>query len=81
MGPCDKAEIGSHLQPWSTPPFKDKDGYRYNDPNYAFATEFSNDILAEKISNITNQIETSFGKLPLPFRLGRLKTNLYDFLY
>jgi hypothetical protein len=71
----DKAEIGSHLHPWSTPPFKDKDGYRYNDPNHAFATEFSEDILAEKISNITNQIETSFGKRPLSFRSGRFGFN------
>jgi hypothetical protein len=71
----DKAEIGSHLHPWSTPPFKDKDGYRYNDPNHAFATEFSDDILAEKISNITNLIETSFGKRPLSFRSGRFGFN------
>jgi hypothetical protein len=71
----DRAEIGSHLHPWSTPPFKDKDGYRYNDPNHAFATEFSDDILAEKISNITNQIETSFGKRPLSFRSGRFGFN------
>ena len=71
----DKAEIGSHLHSWSTPPFKDKDGYRYNDPNHAFATEFSDDILAEKISNITNQIESSFGKRPLSFRSGRFGFN------
>jgi hypothetical protein len=71
----DRAEIGSHLHPWSTPPFKDEDGYRYNDPNHAFATEFSDDLLTEKIKNITAQIESTFGKRPLSFRSGRFGFN------
>jgi hypothetical protein len=71
----DKAEIGSHLHAWSTPPFKDQDGYRFNDPNHAFATEFSDDFLIEKISYITTQIESSFGKRPLSFRSGRFGFN------
>jgi hypothetical protein len=25
----EKAEIGAHLHSWTTPPFKDKDGYRF----------------------------------------------------
>lgn len=66
-----RIEIGAHLHAWTTPPFKDKDGYRYNDPNHAFATEFSEDLLAEKIKYLTNQIEISFGKRPVSFRSGR----------
>jgi hypothetical protein len=66
-----KAEIGTHLHSWTTPPFQDKDGFRYNDPNHAFATEFSENILSEKVQNLTAQIETSFGKRPLSFRSGR----------
>ncbi|HEY5122967.1 MAG TPA: deacetylase, partial [Ignavibacteria bacterium] len=71
----DKAEIGTHLHSWTTPPFKEKDGYRYNDLNHAFATELPEDLLTEKIKNITNQIETSFGKRPLSFRSGRFGFN------
>lgn len=72
----DKAEIGAHLHSWTTPPFQDKDGYRYNDLNHAFATELSEDLLTEKIKNLTNQIETSFGKRPLSFRSGRFGFNV-----
>jgi hypothetical protein len=67
----NKAEIGAHLHSWTTPPFSDKDGYRYNDSNHAFATELPDDLLSEKIKNLTNQIETTFGKHPLSFRSGR----------
>ena len=71
----DKAEIGAHLHSWTTPPFQEKDGYRFNDPNHAFATEFPEDLLTEKIKNLTNQIESSFGKRPLSFRSGRFGFN------
>jgi hypothetical protein len=68
---ADKAEIGAHLHSWTTPPFRDKDGYRYNDPNHAFATELPEDLLIEKIKALNKQIETSFGKPPSSFRSGR----------
>lgn len=71
----DKAEIGAHLHSWTTPPFQDKDGYRYNDPNHAFATEFPENLLSEKVKKLTNQIGTSFGKRPLSFRSGRFGFN------
>jgi hypothetical protein len=71
----DKAEIGAHLHPWTTPPFQNKDGYRYNDTNHAFAYEFPEVLLVEKIKNLTDQIETSFGKRPLSFRSGRYGFN------
>jgi hypothetical protein len=67
----EKAEIGTHLHSWTTPPFKDKAGFRFNDPNHAFATELPEDLLNEKIKILTNQIEASFGKRPLSFRSGR----------
>lgn len=71
----DKAEIGAHLHSWTTPPWQDKEGYRFNDPNHAFATEFPREVLVEKIKNLTNQIEISFGKRPLSFRSGRFGFN------
>lgn len=71
-----KAEIGAHLHSWTTPPFLNKDGYRYNDVNHSFANELPGDLLAEKIKNLTNQIEASFGKRPLSFRSGRFGFDL-----
>lgn len=65
------AEIGAHLHSWTTPPFLDKEGYRYNDARHAFATELPENLLREKIKNLTLQIEESFGKRPLSFRSGR----------
>ncbi|MGN6533349.1 MAG: hypothetical protein ACTHK0_16525 [Ginsengibacter sp.] len=65
------AEIGSHLHSWTTGPFLDKDGYRYNDGKHAFATELPENLLREKIKNLSLEIETSFGKRPTSFRSGR----------
>jgi hypothetical protein len=67
----EKAEIGAHLHSWTTPPFKDKDGYRFNDPNHAFANELTDNLLIEKIKVLTGQIEDSFGIHPRSFRSGR----------
>jgi hypothetical protein len=67
----DKAEIGAHLHSWTTPPFKDIDGYRFNDPIHSFATELPEEFLNSKIRNLTLQIENSFGKRPFSFRSGR----------
>lgn len=71
----DRAEIGAHLHSWTTPPFLDKEGYRSNDINHAFATELPKDLLTEKLKKLTHQIESSFGKPPLSFRSGRYGFN------
>lgn len=65
------AEVGAHLHSWTTPPFQDRDGFRYNDSNHAFAHELPEDIITEKIKHITKNIEDSFGQRPLSFRSGR----------
>jgi hypothetical protein len=70
-----KAEVGAHLHSWTTPPFLDREGFRYNDPNHAFATELPLDILSEKIANLTYQIERAFNRRPLSFRSGRYGFN------
>lgn len=69
------AEIGAHLHSWTTPPFLDKDGYRYNDITHAFANELPEDIISEKIKNLSLQIEAAFGKRPTSFRSGRYGFN------
>jgi len=73
----DQAEIGAHLHSWTTPPFKDEDGYRENDPEHAFATELSYELMNKKIRNLTEQIEESFCKRPTSFRSGRYGFNNY----
>jgi len=69
------AEIGAHLHSWTTPPFTDQDGLRYNDPDHAFASELPEEILNAKVLNLTNQITEAFGKRPLSFRSGRFGFN------
>lgn len=71
----DQAEIGAHLHPWTTPPFLNKDGYRYNDDNHAFANQLPDDLLINKLRYLTDQIGTSFGKRPTSFRSGRYGFN------
>ncbi|MFA5973140.1 MAG: hypothetical protein WC780_12375 [Lentimicrobiaceae bacterium] len=68
---ANTAEIGAHLHSWTSPPFLDKDGYRNNDKNHAFANELPGKLITEKIKNLTHLIEASFGKRPLSFRSGR----------
>ena len=70
-----KAEIGAHLHSWTTPPFENEEGYRFNDQNHGFATELSEYLLNEKIKNLTNQIAVSFGTSPTSFRSGRYGFN------
>lgn len=71
----DQAEIGAHLHSWTTPPFIDKEGYRFNDVNHAFAYEFPDELLFQKIKYLTRQISTSFGEHPTSFRSGRFGFN------
>ncbi len=69
------AEIGAHLHSWTTPPFLNKEGYKYNDVNHAYAHELPLDLLTDKLKILTNQIESSFGKHPFSFRSGRYGFN------
>ncbi len=71
----DEAEIGAHLHSWTTPPFLNKDGYRYNDRHHAFANELPEDLLLNKLRYLTDQIGTAFGKRPTSFRSGRYGFN------
>ena len=69
------AEIGAHLHSWTTPPYLDKEGFRENDINHAFASELPYEMLNQKISILTEQIAASFGKRPSSFRSGRYGFN------
>jgi hypothetical protein len=67
----DIAEIGAHLHPWTTPPYQNRDGFRFNDGYHAFASELPLDLVANKIMYLTDQVGTSFGRRPTSFRAGR----------
>ncbi|HEX2921887.1 MAG TPA: hypothetical protein VHO50_12060 [Bacteroidales bacterium] len=67
----DQAEVGALLNPWTTPPFFNRDGLRYNDIRHAFPNEISEDIVANKIRYLTDQIRTTFSIRPTSFRAGR----------
>src|SRR5208337_487017 len=69
------AEIGAHLHSWTTSPFLETDGFRYNDPYHAFATELPDHLLHEKLAALTSQIESGVGKRPVSFRSGRYGFN------
>lgn len=71
----DEAEVGAHLHPWTTPPFLNKEGYRYNDRHHSFASEIPEDLLLNKLRYLTDQIGTAFGKRPTSFRSGRYGFN------
>jgi len=70
-----RAEIGAHLHSWTTPPFKDREGFRHNDPNHAFAHELPYEVIFEKIKNLTELISESFGIKARSFRSGRYGFN------
>lgn len=67
----DQAEVGALLHPWTTPPFFNREGYRYNDVKHAFPNELPDDIVANKLRYLTDQIRTTFGTRPTSFRAGR----------
>ena len=45
-----EAEVGSHLHPWTTPPFRDEAGLRLNDPSHAFINELPEELVRAKVS-------------------------------
>jgi hypothetical protein len=61
-----RCEIGTHLHPWSSPPFRpeDLDGHTY--PNNLPA-----DVLERQITELTNVIESEIGVRSTTYRAGR----------
>lgn len=65
------AEIGAHLHPWTTPPFVDMPGLRFNDVLHAFPSQLPSELLHDKVNVLTRQITDAFGQAPTSFRAGR----------
>ena len=62
-----RCEIGAHVHPWNSPPLFDTD----SDPRDSYLCNLPADIQHEKLEQLTDQIEDSFGSRPLSFRAGR----------
>lgn len=65
------AEVGAHLHPWTTPPFADRPGLRYNDAEHAYPCQLPGALLHEKLHTLTAQVEETVGHRPTSFRAGR----------
>ena len=60
-----RAEVGTHLHPWTTPPFGP------HDDDAAFPCELPDDALRAKLVNLTELITARFGRAPTSYRAGR----------
>jgi len=71
-----RAEVGAHLHPWTTPPFQDQPGLRFNDCIHVFPSQIQRGLLEEKLFTLTTQVAEAVGRLPSSFRAGRFGVNL-----
>ncbi|MEO8362149.1 MAG: hypothetical protein ABI672_19125 [Vicinamibacteria bacterium] len=58
-------EIGAHLHPWSSPP------YREEDLIGRYPSQLDDALLATQLKELTEAIETSLGVRPVSYRAGR----------
>jgi hypothetical protein len=65
------AEVGAHLHPWTTPPFGEAPGLRYNDAAHVFPCALPDDMFRAKLATLTTQIVDNVGVHPLSYRAGR----------
>lgn len=65
----NKAEIGSHLHPWTNPPYKFD--IEYERRVHRFPHELDEGEIKNKLESLTDLIEKNFLKRPTSFRGGR----------
>ena len=61
-----RCEIGAHLHPWSSPPFRPEDLEAHTYPH-----NLPPDLLERQLSGLTTTIERSLGVRPTTYRAGR----------
>jgi len=61
-----RCEIGTHLHPWSSPPFRPEDLAGHTYPH-----NLPPDLLARQIGELTTTIEQELGVRPVTYRAGR----------
>lgn len=67
----EAAEVGAHLHPWTTPPFRAEPGLAWNDAAHTYPCHLDEQLLAAKLRTLTTQIAEAFGASPTAFRAGR----------
>jgi hypothetical protein len=67
----DAAHVGAHLHPWTTPPYRDQPGLRFNDEVHAYPSQLPPDLLLAKLRTLTEQLTAAFGIPPTSYRAGR----------
>jgi hypothetical protein len=70
-----RIEVGAHLHPWTTPPFRDEPGFRFNDPYHAYPSQLEESFLHDKLATLTRQITEAVGRAPTAYRAGRYGFN------
>jgi hypothetical protein len=60
-----RCEVGTHLHPWTAPPWSDADEHP------AFPSELSDALLEAKLRTLTDAITERFGHAPTSYRAGR----------
>jgi hypothetical protein len=61
-----RCEIGAHLHPWSTPPFRGDESQGHRFPH-----QLPDDLLKSQLEALTDVIEKEIGVRPLTYRAGR----------
>jgi len=61
-----RCEIGAHLHPWSSPPFRPEDAAAHTYPH-----NLPPDLLERQIRELTEAIESELGVRPTTYRAGR----------
>lgn len=66
LGRTGRCEIGTHLHPWSSPPFRPEDLARHTYPH-----NLPPDLLERQLVELTSVIESNLGARPTTYRAGR----------
>jgi hypothetical protein len=66
LGRSGRCEIGTHLHPWSSPPFRAEDLARHTYPH-----NLPPELLERQLGELTSVIESNLGTRPTTYRAGR----------
>jgi hypothetical protein len=61
-----RCEIGAHLHPWTSPPFRPEDT-----AGHTYPKNLPDELLARQIGELTATLEGTFGARPTTYRAGR----------
>jgi hypothetical protein len=61
-----RCEIGAHLHPWTSPPFRPEDT-----AGHTYPMNLPDELLARQLRELTETLERTFGARPTTYRAGR----------